>query len=66
MKRALTAEQVQAAQLELLKDMFISNLALAGVSQREVAKIVRVDLNRVNRIGKSLKKRKTGTGESNG
>ena len=52
MKRALTAEQVQAAQLELLKDMFISNLALAGVSQREVAKIVRVDLNRVNRIGK--------------
>ena len=66
MKRALTAEQVQAAQLELLKDMFISNLALAGVSQREVAKIVRVDLNRVNRIGKSLKNRKTGTGESNG
>ena len=55
-------EYVQEAQIELLKDMFISQLVLAGVSQREIAKVVRVDLNRVNRIGKSLKKRK-GMGE---
>ena len=58
MKKTLGAEQLQAAQLEVLKNMFIAHLGLAGVPQLEIAKIVRVDLNRVNRIGKSLKKRK--------
>jgi hypothetical protein len=53
-----TIEQLQDAQIDLLKDMFIAQLVLAGVGQLEVAKIVRVNLNRVNRIGKSLKKRK--------
>lgn len=33
------------------------------VGEREIAKVVRVNLNRVNRIGKSLKKRKTQAGE---
>lgn len=47
---------LHTVQLELLKDMFISQLALAGVGQLEISKIVRVNLNRVNRIGKSLKK----------
>ena len=50
-------------QIELLKDMFIAQLLLAGVGQREIAKVVRVNLNRVNRIGKSLKKRKAQAGE---
>jgi hypothetical protein len=51
-------QQLQEIQIELLKDMFIAQLILAGISQREIAKVVRVNLNRVNRLGKSLKKRK--------
>jgi len=53
-----SAEQQLAAQSELLKDMFIAELAIAGVSQRDIAKVVRVDRNHVNRIAKFLKKRK--------
>ncbi|MBZ5567822.1 MAG: hypothetical protein LAN64_08220 [Acidobacteriia bacterium] len=63
MKNSTTTEQLLAAQLDLLKDMFIAELALAGLPQLEIARIVRVDLNRVNRIGKSLKRRKTVAGE---
>jgi hypothetical protein len=58
MKRATSVEGLLAAQSELLKDMFIAELAVAGVAQREIAKVVRIDLNRVTRIAKSLKKRK--------
>ena len=58
-------EQLLAAQSELLKDLFIAQLVIARVPQREIAKVVRVDLNRVNRIAKSLKKRKkSDNGES--
>jgi len=53
-------QQLQEIQIELLRDMFIARLILAGISQREIAKVVRVNLNRVNRLGKSLKKRKGG------
>ncbi len=53
-------QQLQEIQIELLRDMFIAQLILAGISQREIAKVVRVNLNRVNRLGKSLKKRKGG------
>ena len=56
-------ERLQEIQIELLRDMFISQLLLAGVPQREIAKVVRVNLNRVNRLGKSLKKRKVQPGE---
>ena len=56
-------EELQEIQIELLKDMFIAQLILAGISQQQIAKVVRVNLNRVNRIGKSLKKRKAQTGE---
>jgi hypothetical protein len=56
-------EQILLAQSELLRDMFITELAIAGVPQLKIAKIVRVNLNRVNRIAKSLKKRKK---DSNG
>lgn len=63
MKKPNSVEQLLAAQSELLKDMFIAELAIAGVSQRDIAKVVRIDLNRVTRIAKSLKKRKK---DSNG
>jgi hypothetical protein len=62
-KKPNSVEQLLAAQSELLKDMFIAELAIAGVSQRDIAKVVRIDLNRVTRIAKSLKKRKK---DSNG
>ena len=41
---------------ELLTDMFIAQLLLAGVAQKNVQKIVKVDIYRVSRIGKLLKK----------
>ncbi len=63
MKKPSSVEQLLAAQSELLKAMFIAGLAIAGVSQRDIAKIVRIDLNRVTRIAKSLKRRKK---DSNG
>ena len=60
MKKPNSVEQLLGAQSELLKDMFIAELAIAGVSQRDIAKVVRIDLNRVTRIAKSLKRRKNG------
>lgn len=60
MKKPTSVEQLLAVQSELLKDMFIAELAIAGVAQRDIAKVVRIDLNRVTRIAKSLKKRKNG------
>ena len=60
MKKPNSVEQLLAAQSELLKDMFIAELAIAGVSQRDIAKVVRIDLNRVTRIAKSLKRKKNG------
>jgi hypothetical protein len=60
-KKASGTEQLLVAQSELLKDMFIAELAISGVPQLEIAKVVRVNLNRVNRIAKSLKKRKQGS-----
>jgi hypothetical protein len=58
-------EQALVAQTELLRDMFIADLAIAGVPQLQIAKVVRVNLNRVNRIAKCLKKRtQDGNGEN--
>ena len=65
MKKASSTEQLLVAQSELLRDMFIAELANAGVPQLEIAKVVRVDLNRVNRIAKFLKKRKKGSNGDN-
>lgn len=65
MKKGSSIEQLLVAQSELLKDMFIAELAIAGVPQLEIARVVRVNLNRVNRIAKSLKKRKLGTNGEN-
>lgn len=64
MKKLATLEELIAAQSELLKDMFIADLAIANVPQREIARVVRVDLNRVSRLAKSLKRKKRdGNGE---
>jgi len=57
-KKPRTVEELLVAQSELTKDMFIADLAIAGVPQREIAKLVYVDINRVSRIAKFLKKRK--------
>jgi hypothetical protein len=58
MKKPTSVQDLLTAQSELLKDMFIAELAIAGVTQRDIAKVVRIDLNRVTRIAKSLKRRK--------
>ncbi|HEV2378905.1 MAG TPA: hypothetical protein VG206_03805 [Terriglobia bacterium] len=65
MKKASSTEELLVAQSELIRDMFITELTIAGVPQREIAKVVRVNLNRVNRIAKSLRKRnKNSNGEN--
>lgn len=56
MKKPNSVEELIALQSELLKDMLIANLAIAGIGQRQIAKVARVDLNRVNRIAKLLKR----------
>ena len=58
MKKSSSVEDLLAVQAELLRDKFIADLAIAGIPQLQIAKVVRVDLNRVNRIAKSLKKKK--------
>ena len=45
---------------ELLRDLIIVQLGLAGLSQPQIRKIVGVDMNRVNRIVKHFKKVKRG------
>jgi Trp operon repressor len=57
-KKPTTVEELLVAQSELMKDMFIADLVIAGVPQREIAKVVRVNLNRVTRLAKSLKRKK--------
>jgi hypothetical protein len=46
-----------AKELEILQDIFIFLLLDSSVPQQAVRKIVKVDLSRVTRIGKLLKKR---------
>jgi len=41
---------------DLLRDMMIVQLLLAGIGQREIREIAGVDMGRVSRIGKLLKK----------
>ncbi len=43
---------------ELLRDMMIVQLLLAGVGQHQIRQIVGVDIHRVSRIGKLMKKSK--------
>ena len=46
------------AAVEVLKDMLITQLGLAGVSQQSIRKIVGCSMNRVNAIVKHLKRAK--------
>lgn len=41
---------------ELLRDLLIVQLGLAGLTQHQIRKIVGVDIHRVNRIVKHFKK----------
>lgn len=41
--------------VEMLKDLMIIQLALAGIPQSAIRKIVGCSINRVNRIAKHLK-----------
>lgn len=43
---------------ELLQDLIIIQLAFAGVGQHEIRKIAGVDIHRVSRIAKLIKKQK--------
>lgn len=43
---------------DLLRDMLIVQLGLAGLTQHQIREIVGVDMNRVNRIVKHLKQDK--------
>jgi hypothetical protein len=42
--------------LSVLQDLLIATLAIGGVQQVEIRKIVQVDMGRVNRIAKQIKK----------
>jgi hypothetical protein len=46
----------QATVEELLRDLLIVQLGLAGLTQVQIREIVGVDMNRVNRIVKYFKK----------
>ncbi len=41
---------------DLLRDLLIVQLGLAGLTQHQIREIVNVDIHRVNRIVKHLKK----------
>jgi len=43
---------------DLLRELMIVQLALAGVGQHQIREIVGVDIHRVNRIAKHIKKTK--------
>jgi hypothetical protein len=53
-KRTKKSESVE----DLLRDLMIVQLGLAGLSQHQIREIVGVDIYRVGRILKHVKKRK--------
>jgi len=53
---AKTKQEKEDATNELLRDLLIVQLGLAGVAQNDIREIVEVDIHRVNRICKRLKK----------
>jgi Trp operon repressor len=58
------AKERQDSVEALLRDMMIVQLLLAGVGQHQIRQIVGVDIHRVSRIGKLLKKPKEMKGAS--
>lgn len=53
----MAKEKVESVE-DLLRDMMIVQLLLAGVGQHEIRQIAGVGIHRVSRIGKLLKKSK--------
>lgn len=56
------AQKTQTVE-DLLRDLMIVQLALANVGQHEIRQIVGVDIHRVSRIAKHLKKSKRQKGK---
>ena len=54
----MARQQKQQTVEDLLRDMMIVQLALAGVTQHQIREIVGVDMHRVGRIAKHIKKSK--------
>jgi glycine cleavage system H lipoate-binding protein len=54
---AKTKQEKEDTTNELLRDLLIVQLGLAGVAQNDIREIVEVDIHRVNRICKLLKSR---------
>jgi hypothetical protein len=54
----MAKQQKQQSVEDLLRDMMIVQLALGGVGQRQIRDIVGVDMHRVGRIAKHIKKSK--------
>lgn len=46
---------------DLLRDLMIIELAIAGVGQHQIRKIVGVDIHRVSRIAKHIRKARSQT-----
>jgi len=58
------AKERQDSVEELLRDTMIVQLLLAGIGQHQIRQIVGVDIHRVSRIGKLMKKPKDTKGAS--
>jgi len=56
-RQAKTTEANKTA--ELVRDLIIVQLGLAGIGQREIRDIVGADINHINRIIKLLRKKTT-------
>ncbi len=52
------AKQSKRSVEDLLQDIIIVQLALAGVGQHQIRQIVGVDIHRVSRIAKNIKRAK--------
>lgn len=52
------AKKTEQTTDDLLRDLMIVQLGLAGIGQHQIREIVRVDIYRVNRIVKHFKKAK--------
>jgi hypothetical protein len=53
---ARSKQSVRSGAEEILRDMFIVQLALAGLTQHQIRETVGVDMNRVARVVKHLKR----------
>ncbi len=56
MARSQTGQRNADATVEVLKDILITQLGLAGVPQQSIRKIVGCDINRVNKILKHIER----------